>query len=68
MAFEDDDPTIDCPHGGHTISAQARFCRRCGNTVRKALPLVCGGCGTAVEYDVLLLEVRCHAGFVGDRF
>ena len=61
MAFEDDDPTIDCPHCGHTISAQARFCRRCGNTVRKALPLVCRGCGTAVEATDSLFCSKCGA-------
>ena len=40
MAFEDDGPTIDCRYCGHEISAQARFCRRCGNTTNSP-PLTC---------------------------
>ena len=51
MAFEDDSPTIACPHCGHTIYAEARFCRRCGKAPQSAAPPACGECGASVEAD-----------------
>ena len=51
MVFEDDSPTIECPHCGHAIYAQARFCRRCGKSPESAAPHACAQCGASGEPD-----------------
>ena len=60
MAFDDDSPTIACPHCGHTIYAQARFCRRCGSATNST-PLTCSKCGSAAEAADALFCSKCGA-------
>lgn len=61
MAFEDDSPTIECPHCGHTIYAQARFCRRCGKSPESAAPPACAKCGAVAEATDAFFCSKCGA-------
>ena len=61
MAFDDDSPTIACPHCGHTIYARARFCRRCGKTPESAAPPACAKCGAVAEATDALFCATCGA-------